>query len=99
MNAFYYLLLALETHSFINFILSIIGKNGKFNDIHYFKDYIMLAYIVLNTFNLIFTSIAVCPLIKFYYLKNKEKKKEKAVPVSESRIAVRIPSASDDEFV
>ena len=99
MNAFYHLLFALQTHSFINFCLCIIGRNGQFNDTYYFKDYIMLAYIVLNTFNLIFTSIAVCPLIKFYYTKNKEKKKEKAVPVSESRIAVRIPSASDDEFV
>ena len=99
MNAFYHLLFALQTHSFINFCLCIIGRNGQFNDTYYFKDYIMLAYIVLNTFNLIFTSIAVCPLIKFYYTKNKEKKNEKAVPVSESRIAVRIPSASDDEFV
>ena len=99
MNAFYHLLFALQTHSFINFCLCIIGRNGQFNDTYYFKDYIMLAYIVLNTFNLIFTSIAVCPLIKFYYTKNKEKKKEKAVPVSESRIAVRIPIASDDEFV
>ena len=99
MNAFYHLLFALQTHSFINFCLCIIGRNGQINDTYYFKDYIMLAYIVLNTFNLIFTSIAVCPLIKFYYTKNKEKKKEKAVPVSESRIAVRIPSASDDEFV
>ena len=99
MNAFYHLLFALQTHSFINFCLCIIGRNGQFNDTYYFKDYIMLAYIVLNTFNLIFTSIAVCPLIKFYYTKNKEKKKEKAVPVSESRIAVRIPNASDDEFV
>ena len=98
-NAFYHLLFALQTHSFINFCLCIIGRNGQFNDTYYFKDYIMLAYIVLNTFNLIFTSIAVCPLIKFYYTKNKEKKKEKAVPVSESRIAVRIPNASDDEFV
>ena len=99
MNAFYHLLFALQTHSFINFCLCIIGRNGQFNDTYYFKDYIMLAYIALNSFNLIFTSIAVCPLIKFYYTKNKEKKKEKAVPVSESRIAVRIPSASDDEFV
>ena len=100
MNAFYYLLLALETHSFITFILSIIGKNGKFNDIHYFKDYIMLAYIFLNTLNFIFTSIAVCPLIKFYYNKNKEKKSGIDVPVSESRIAVKIPnSSSDNDFV
>ena len=99
-NAFYHLLLAMETHSFINFFICITGKNGKFNDASNFKDYLMLAFITLNGLNIIFTSIATCPLIKFYHSKNKEKNKEnKTVPVSESRIGVRIPSVSDDEFV
>ena len=99
-NAFYHFLLAMQTNSFINFIICVIGKNGKFNVSSYFKDYIMIAFIVLNGLNIIFTSIAVCPLIKFYHTKNKEKNKQnKNIPVSESRIGVRIPSSSDDEFV
>ena len=101
-NAFYHLLLAMLTHSIINFLICITGKNGKFNVDVYFKDYIMLAFILLNGLNIIFTSIAVCPLIKFYYSKNKEKnrqiKQNSNIPASESRIGVRVP-VSDDEFV
>jgi len=101
-NAFYHLLLAMLTHSIINFLICITGKNGKFNVDVYFKDYIMLVFILLNGLNIIFTSIAVCPLIKFYYSKNKEKnrqiKQNSNIPASESRIGVRVP-VSDDEFV
>ena len=101
-NAFCHLLLAMLTHSIINFLICITGKNGKFNVDVYFKDYIMLVFILLNGLNIIFTSIAVCPLIKFYYSKNKEKnrqiKQNSNIPASESRIGVRVP-VSDDEFV
>ena len=100
-NAFFYLLLAMQTHCFINFMICIMGKNGKFNDKTYFKDYLMLAYIALNGLNIILTSIAACPLIKFYFTKNKEGRGQaKKVPVSESSIGTRIPNSSDDdEFV
>ena len=99
MNAFFYLLLVIQTHSFINFVLCIMGKDGKFDEKKYFKDYIMLSFIVLNGINFIFTSIAVCPLIKFYYSKNKANRSQNNIPVSESRIGTRIPNSSDDEFV
>ena len=79
------------------------GRNGKFNDQIYFKDYLMLSFIAFNGLNFILTSVAICPLIKFYCAKIKEiKKLEKNhnIPVSESRMGTRFPSSSDDdEFV
>ena len=101
-NSFYHLLWAMLTHSFINFVICITGKYGKFDEDIYFKDYIMLAYIVFNGLNLIFTSIAICPLIKFYYTKTKkikEKKNNYIAQISESKIGVRIPNSSDEDEI
>ena len=101
--AFYHLLWAMLLNSMINFALCIMGRNGKFNDQIYFKDYLMLSFIAFNGLNFILTSVAICPLIKFYCAKIKEiKKLEKNhnIPVSESRMGTRFPSSSDDdEFV
>jgi ankyrin repeat protein len=101
-NSFYHLLWAMQTHSFINFVISITGRNGKFNEDVYFKDYIMLVYIVFNGLNFIFTSIAVCPLIKFYCTKIKKIKDKNTnyIPqISESKIGVRIPNSSDEDEI
>ena len=62
----------------------------------------MLAYIVFNGLNLIFTSIAVCPLIKFYCTKIKKLKDKNTnyIPqISESKIGVRIPNSSDEDEI
>ena len=102
LNAFYLLLFAIETNSIINFLICIMGREGKFNENQYFKDYIMMGFIVFNVLNFIFTSIAICPLIKFFNSKIKEIKRininyiDKA---SESRVEVKIPTSSDEEYV
>ena len=100
--AFYHLLFAILTNSVINFLMCIMGKEGKFKEDIYFKDYIMLGFIVFNILNFIFTSIAICPMISFYHSKTKEIKRSNIIYIdkaSESRIEVKIPTSSDEEYV
>ena len=70
-KVFFYLLLAMQAHSLITFFIAIIGM--KFNEDFYNKNKIMIFFISLNAINLIFTSIGICPLIKFYYSQMKQK--------------------------
>ena len=101
-NTFYHLLFVIETTSIINFLICIMGKDGKLNENIYFKDYIMMAFIVFNLLNFVFTSIAICPLIKFYNSKIKQIKRiniKYIDKISESKVEVKIPTSSDEEYV
>ena len=71
MKIFFYLLLVMQTHSLITFLTSIIET--RFNEDLYFKDTTMIFFMNFNGLLLIFTSIAICPMIKFYYSQIKEK--------------------------
>ena len=73
---FYQLIWAMEINIIINFFVSILEINKKknkrgenFNQ----KDLFRVFIIILNTLILIFASIVICPLIKFYYYQSKEK--------------------------
>ena len=70
-NIFFYLLIIMQAHSLITFLITILGL--KFNEVLYFKHNIMIFFIIFNALNLIFTSIAICPLIKFYYSQTRQK--------------------------
>ena len=70
---FYWLLWIIEIHSLINFLMCIIAHNTQLNDYLDYNNFIMIFFIVFNALYLIFTSIGVCPLIKFYYSQMKSK--------------------------
>ena len=61
----------MQAHSLITFLICILGT--RFNEVIYFKDNIMIFFINFNGLNLILTSIAICPLIKFYYSQTRQK--------------------------
>ena len=69
-NIFFYLLIIMQAHSLITFLICILST--RFNEL-YFKDNALIFFLNFNGLNLIFTSIAVCPMIKFYYSQNKQK--------------------------
>ena len=95
-NIFFYFLLAMQTHSLITFLISIIGT--KFNEDLYLKERTMIFFISLNGIYLVLSSIAICPLIKFYYSQTK-KKASKNIDFSsfEGRKGVRLLNNSEDE--
>ena len=68
---FYYLIWAIQIHVIINLFLCFLSSNK--NPINENKDIFRLFMVVLNTLVLIFTSLIVCPLIKFYHYLSKEK--------------------------
>ena len=69
---FYYLIWAIQMHVIINLFFCFLGTSKK-QEINNNKDFFRLFLIILNTLILIFTSIIICPLIKFYYYQSKEK--------------------------
>ena len=68
---FYYLIWAIQIHVIINLFFCFLSSNKK--PINENKDIFRLFMVVLNTLVLIFTSLIVCPLIKFYHYLSKEK--------------------------
>ena len=95
-NAFFYLLLAMQLHSLITFLVCVLAT--KFNEDLYYKDSKMIFFISLNGVYLIFSSIAICPLIKFYYSQIKQKT-NKNIDFSsfEGRKVTRLLNNSEDE--
>ena len=95
-NAFFYLLIAMQIHSLLTFLISIMGT--KFNEDLYYKDRKMIFFISFNGIYLIFSSIAICPLIKFYYSQIKQKT-SKSIDFSslEQRKGTRLLNNSEDE--
>ena len=97
-NIFYWLLWIIEIHSLINFLMCIVGRNNQVNNYLYNKDYTMIFFIVFNALYLVFTSIAVCPLIKFYYSQMKEKTSKNIDFNSfEGRKSTKLLNTSEDE--
>ena len=67
---FFFLILAIQIHSLITFLVTILGANIK--EVLNFQNVTIIFFINLNCLNLIFSSIAICPLIKFYYSQLKQ---------------------------
>ena len=86
----------MQTHSLITFLISIIGT--KFNEDLYLKNRTMIFFISFNGIYFVLSSIAICPLIKFYYSQSK-KKASKNIDFSsfEERKGVRLLNNSEDE--
>lgn len=74
-NYFYQLICAIQMHVFINFLVCVfcIQIKDKYNTQMNYKGFFGIFLITLNTLILIFSSIVICPLIKFYYYQEKEK--------------------------
>ena len=75
-NKFYQLIWVMEINIIINFFVSVLEINNKNNkNEHNFnqKDLFRVFIIILNTLILLFASVVICPLIKFYYYQAKEK--------------------------
>jgi hypothetical protein len=100
-NYFYHLICGMEIHVFINFMICVISmpriKNENIEYLFY-NDFFRLILIAINTLIFVFSSIIICPLIKFYYYQKREKT-SKNIDYDEYKNNRLLNKNIEDEFV
>ena len=100
-NYFYHLICGMEIHVFINFMICVISmpriKNENIEYLFY-NDFFRLILIAINTLIFVFSSIIICPLIKFYYYQKREKT-SKNIDYDEYKNNRLLNKNNEDDFV